>query len=252
MVDQNIGHHVNSGPLTLTKQPLKTLPADSRFNDAYQATSKHGGKIELVLASTSSYRKTLLERLTSNFVQRAPQVVETQHAGESVEAMALRLAIEKAEAVARLHPGALVIGSDQAATLDGVNAIGKPGHRQAAIEQLSLASGKTMHFYTAIALIRNDLEPSDGLLSFQRTAVVSTEVKFRELSSELIAAYLDREPAFDCAGSAKCEGLGIILMSSIQSEDPTALIGLPLIRLTQFLTEAGYELLSADPAADGA
>ncbi|NCW24573.1 MAG: septum formation protein Maf [Betaproteobacteria bacterium] len=208
----------------------------------------------LILASTSVYRRALLERLTVHFTQLAPQVIETQNAAESVEAMALRLAIEKASAVARLHPGALVIGSDQAATLDGLKAIGKPGQRQAAVEQLSQASGRTMRFYTALALIKYHDQPAEQAAGpdFQRAAVVVTEVKFRDLSPALIAGYLDREPAFDCAGSAKCEGLGIILMASIQSDDPTALIGLPLIRLTQFLSEAGYELFGVDTAADGA
>jgi septum formation protein len=166
--------------------------------------------------------------------------------------MALRLALEKAKAVASLHPGALVIGSDQAATLDGFEAIGKPGHREAAIEQLRRASGRTLHFFTALALVRGvAAERGDRqLAAFERTAVVGTTVKFRELSDTLIERYFDREPAYDCAGSAKCEGLGIVLMESIQSEDPTALIGLPLIRLSQFLADADYDIFSADSAAD--
>lgn len=208
----------------------------------------------LILASTSVYRKALLERLTANFTQITTQVIETQHNAETVKAMAFRLAVEKASAVARIHPGALVIGSDQSATLDGLQAIGKPGQREAAVEQLSRASGRTMRFFTALALVRFDARPEDlsSAPSFQRAAVVATEVKFRDLSPALIAGYLDREPAFDCAGSAKCEGLGIVLMESIHSDDPTALIGLPLICLTQFLAEAGYELFSVNTTADGA
>jgi septum formation protein len=207
---------------------------------------------QLILASTSIYRRGLLERLTSHFKQISPDVIEVQKPGEAVEAMALRLALEKAKAVASLHPGALVIGSDQAATLDGFEAIGKPGHREAAIEQLRRASGRTLHFFTALALVRGvAAERGDRqLAAFERTAVVGTTVKFRELSDTLIERYFDREPAYDCAGSAKCEGLGIVLMESIQSEDPTALIGLPLIRLSQFLADADYDIFSADSASD--
>lgn len=199
----------------------------------------------LILASTSVYRKALLERITPDFRQIAPEIAEAQHPGESVRAMALRLSIQKAAAVADRFPEALVIGSDQAATIDGCLAIGKPGNRQAAIEQLTSASGKTMHFYTALALISRNASGR----GFERSAVVETLVKFRTLSQPLIEAYLDREPAFDCAGAAKCEGLGIVLMESIQSEDPTALIGLPLIRLTEFLSDAGYAVLRTDPSA---
>ena len=220
-----------------TKSFVETLPEQSP---------------QLILASTSVYRRGLLERLTSHFKQISPDVIEVQKPGEAVEAMALRLAVEKAKAVARLHPGALVIGSDQAATIDGFEAIGKPGHRAAAMEQLRWASGKTLHFFTALALVRGATAEhgEHQLAAFQRTAVVETTVKFRELSDTLIEHYLDREPAYDCAGSAKCEGLGIVLMESIQSEDPTALIGLPLIRLSQFLADADYDIFSADSAAD--
>ncbi|NDF77840.1 MAG: septum formation inhibitor Maf, partial [Betaproteobacteria bacterium] len=151
-----------------------------------------------------------------------------------------------ARAVACDYPDALVIGSDQAATLDGSVAIGKPGNRQAAIEQLSAASGKLMQFFTALAVVR---QTQGSQCVFEQCQVVETQVRFRTLSAAQIQHYVDREPAFDCAGAAKCEGLGISLMASIQSEDPTALIGLPLIRLTHMLLDAGYDLLSADSAA---
>ncbi|NDH36263.1 MAG: hypothetical protein EBX67_12550, partial [Betaproteobacteria bacterium] len=141
-----------------------------------------------------------------------------------VGSMALRLALAKARAVACDYPDALVIGSDQAATLDGSVAIGKPGNRQAAIEQLSAASGKLMQFFTALAVVR---QTQGSQCVFEQCQVVETQVRFRTLSAAQIQHYVDREPAFDCAGAAKCEGLGISLMASIQSEDPTALIGLP-------------------------
>ena len=210
-----------------------------------QALKVQAGKV-LILASTSIYRKALLERITQGFLQVAPRVDEDQRPGEAVSAMALRLAIQKADEVARRYPDALVIGSDQAATLDGKLAIGKPGYRQAAVEQLRRASGQTMYFHTALALV---CKSRTAAARYERSAVVETVVRFRNLSLAMIEHYLDREPAFECAGAAKCEGLGIVLMESIQSDDPTALIGLPLIRLTEFLSDAGYALLCPDPSS---
>ncbi len=193
----------------------------------------------LILASTSPYRRELLARLTSRFDVRSPGVDETPHPAETPAATARRLALEKALAVAAHHPRALVIGSDQAATIDGVHAIGKPGDHASAREQLRAASGRTMHFYTALATVRG----ADG---FRARALVETRVRFRRLDDDEIERYLKRERPYDVAGSAKAEGLGIVLLEAIEGDDPTALIGLPLIALGRMLRDAGLSPL-ADP-----
>jgi septum formation protein len=193
----------------------------------------------IVLASTSVYRRNLLQRLFHRFEVVAPGVQEGQECGESVEAMTLRLALAKASAVAERFPEALVIGSDQAATLDGYHAIGKPGTLLRAREQLRAASGQIMRFSTALALV--------GLSrGVQDLEVVDTVVRFRKLADASIDRYLTREPALDCAGAAKCEALGIALTESIESRDPTALVGLPLIALTRMLRDAGVDVLAMD------
>lgn len=190
----------------------------------------------LILASTSPYRRELLGRLRLPFEVVAPQVDETPIEGEAPGAAATRLARAKAEAVARAlagdRPDALVIGSDQTATLDGRRIIGKPGNHERARAQLRAASGREMVFHTALALVRR----SDG---FADERVVQTRVRFRELSDAAIEAYLAAERPYDCAGSAKAEGLGIALLASLEGPDPTALIGLPLIALTDALCRAG-------------
>lgn len=195
----------------------------------------------LILASTSRYRRELLARLTAQFDVQAPGVDETPGAGETPAQTAQRLALAKALAVAARHPDALVIGSDQAATIDGVQAIGKPGDHAAAREQLRAASGRTMHFHTALATVRT----ADG---FRAVALVQTRVRFRRLDGDEIERYLQREQPYDVAGSAKAEGLGIVLLDAIEGDDPTALIGLPLIALGRMLRDAGLSPL-ADPAA---
>ena len=190
----------------------------------------------LILASTSPYRRELLERLRLPFEVVAPQVDETPIEGESPAAAASRLARAKAEAVARALPAgrshALVVGSDQTATLDGRQIIGKPGDHARARSQLRAASGREMVFHTALALVRR----ADGFADEQ---TVQTRVRFRELSDAAIDAYLLAERPYDCAGSAKAEGLGIALLASLEGRDPTALIGLPLIALTSALCRAG-------------
>ena len=191
------------------------------------------GMPELILASTSRYRRALLERLNLPFRCVAPQVEETQHAGESVESMVARLARDKAMAVSRLHPDALVIGADQAASLGG-RALGKPGERDRAIEQLLHCAGQRVVFHTAVCL-----HGPDGI---ERGALDTTVVRFRQLSEAEICRYVDAESPLDCAGSFKCEGLGISLFEGIDSEDPTALVGLPLIALCRLLREAGFAL----------
>lgn len=190
----------------------------------------------LILASTSPYRRELLERLRLPFETVASQVDETPIAGETPAAAARRLARAKAEAVAAALPAdqadALVIGSDQTATLDGRRIIGKPGDHERARAQLRAASGREMVFHTALALVRR----SDGLVDEQ---LVQTRVRFRDLPDAAIEAYLRAERPYDCAGSAKAEGLGIALLASLEGPDPTALIGLPLIALTGALCRAG-------------
>lgn len=190
----------------------------------------------LILASTSRYRRELLSRLGLPFTVEAPGVDETALHGERPDAQALRLAAEKALAVARLHPMALVIGSDQAATLDGVASIGKPGNPERAREQLRAASGRTMDFHTALCVTRR----ADG---FDERACVTTRVRFRHLDDAEIERYLQLEQPWDCAGAAKAEGLGIVLLEAIEGDDPTALIGLPLIALTRMLRHAGLSPL---------
>jgi 7-methyl-GTP pyrophosphatase len=188
----------------------------------------------IVLASTSAYRRQLLERLRLPFETVAPEVDETSLAGETPPQMARRLALLKAETVGSRHPQAVVIGSDQVAELDG-RAIGKPLAHAAALEQLQAMQGRTVVFYTALALIR----PSIG---FSRVECVDTRVRFRSLRRDALEAYLRLEPAYDCAGSAKIESLGICLVESVRSDDPTALIGLPLISLTSMLAACGVAL----------
>ena len=187
----------------------------------------------LQLASSSPYRRELLSRLRIPFEVVAPNVDETPYQGELPTALSARLALSKAQAVA--SPGTWTIGSDQVATLDGVP-IGKPGHHEAARLQLQASSGRTVHFYTALALVDFDR----GLSRVER---IDTRVCFKVLSAEEIDAYLLAEQPYDCAGSAKCEGLGIALLESIEGDDPTALIGLPLIRLSSWLREWGWNPL---------
>jgi septum formation protein len=185
---------------------------------------------KLILASTSVYRRELLERLRIPFSVVSPKVDETPLPGERTLDLALRLAKAKAAAVAKEHPEAWVIGSDQVADLCGA-AIGKPGNFERALAQLQLMRGATVTFHTALCLMCGDIET---------TLSVPTEVTFRKLSDEVLEAYLYAEEPYDCAGSAKSEGLGISLLEAIRSEDPTALIGLPLIALSKLLRDAGF------------
>jgi MAF protein len=189
----------------------------------------------LVLASTSPYRRALLERLGLPFTSVAPQVDEAPRPGERPAETALRLAEAKARAVAAAHPDALVIGSDQIAALGG-EALGKPRNPAHALEQLRSMRGRTIVFHTAIAL----LNARSGRC---QTALVDVASTFRSLDDDALQAYLDREQPFDCAGSVKAEALGIALFTRIASDDPTALIGLPLIRLTDMLLAEGVSPL---------
>ncbi len=193
----------------------------------------------LVLASTSPYRADLLTRLGVPFAAVSPNLDETPQPGESPRALAERLSVAKAHAVAHQCPGALIIGSDQVADLNG-EALGKPGSRTAAVAQLHRMSGNTLIFHSGLAL----LDTRDGHV---QSLTVPTTVEFRELQPAWIEAYVDREPAFDCAGSAKVEGLGISLMQRVQSDDPTALVGLPLIALVRLLANRGLHVLELRP-----
>ncbi|MBW8366709.1 MAG: Maf family nucleotide pyrophosphatase [Arenimonas sp.] len=187
----------------------------------------------LVLASTSRYRRELLARLGLPFEVDRPEVDESPLAAERPADTAVRLAQAKARAVAARQPGAWVIGSDQVADLDGL-ALGKAGGRDPALRQLQACSGRRIAFHTAICLLRDDEPPL--------AALDLTEVVFRTLERDEILRYLDAEQPYDCAGSFKCEGLGIALFDAIHSQDPTALVGLPLIALSRALRQAGYRL----------
>ena len=188
----------------------------------------------LILGSTSPYRRALLQRLRLDFTVAAPDVDETALPGEAPRDLALRLALAKAHAVAAHNPGAVVIGSDQVADLAG-QPLGKPGTHERATAQLRQMSGHSVIFQTAVAVVC----PETG---FEQVDLAPVVVRFRELSDAEIERYLRAEQPYDCAGSAKSEGLGISLLDAIDSDDPTALIGLPLIRTCRMLRAAGWGL----------
>ena len=188
----------------------------------------------LILGSTSPYRRALLQRLRLDFTVAAPDVDETALPGEAPRDLALRLALAKAHAVAAHNPGAVVIGSDQVADLAG-QPLGKPGTHERATAQLRQMSGHSVIFQTAVAVVC----PETG---FEQVDLAPVVVRFRALSDAVIERYLRAEQPYDCAGSAKSEGLGISLLDAIDSDDPTALIGLPLIRTCRMLRAAGLVL----------
>lgn len=190
----------------------------------------------LILASTSRYRRELLERLRLPFDVLAPEVDESPQPGESPAALAGRLAAAKAAAVAARHPDAVVIGSDQVAELDGA-AIGKPLVHERAVAQLRAMSGRGVVFHTAVSVQR-------AATGYAGAALVPVTVRVRRLGDAEIEHYLRTEQPYDCAGSAKCETLGIALLDAIESDDPTALVGLPLIRTCALLREAGIDPLA--------
>ena len=190
---------------------------------------------QLVLASTSIYRRQLLQRLALPFECTAPDIDESPLARELPHDTALRLSLAKARAVAPRFPNALVIGSDQVAVHKG-DLLGKPGSHERALAQLRRLSGDAADFHTAVSLL-------DAHTGEARSQLVSCRVVFRELNDRLIESYLRLEQPYDCAGSAKSEGLGIALIERIETEDPTSLIGLPLIALTTMLEQAGLPVL---------
>ncbi|WP_459617689.1 Maf family nucleotide pyrophosphatase [Bordetella sp. 2513F-2] len=193
----------------------------------------------LILASSSPYRRELLSRLRLPFTAVSPEIDETPRPGEAPAALALRLSAEKAAAVAASHPGCVVIGSDQVATVDGLP-IGKPGSHERAAEQLRMLSGRAVEFHSALAV-------TDGRRTV--SADVVTRCTFRVLTPQAIETYLRAETPYDTAGSAKAEGLGIALMQEIRSDDPTAIIGLPLITLTDMLAGFGLDPLQPHGAS---
>lgn len=212
----------------MTSPPAAPMP-DTPASDLRQPPTP------LVLGSTSRYRAELLARLRYAFETVAPGVDESPLAGELPAAAARRLALEKARSVAERRPEAIVIGSDQTATIDGVSIIGKPGDHRRAVAQLEAASGRALSFHTALCVIA----PQRDAPAIE---VVTTVVRFRVLALDEIETYLALERPYDCAGAAKAEGLGISLIESIDGSDPTALIGLPLVRLCAFLRDCGLRL----------
>jgi MAF protein len=194
--------------------------------------------MKIVLASTSPYRKSLMERLGISFVCDSPDIDETPLDGEAVEDMVVRLAANKARAIATSHADALIIGSDQSAVLDG-RPLSKPGNFDNAVAQLQRASGRRIVFQTGLCL----LNTASGR---EQTACVPYTVYFRDLGRETIERYVKKEQPYNCAGSFKSEGLGITLFKKFEGEDPNALIGLPLIRLIAFLENEGFDVLKQD------
>lgn len=189
----------------------------------------------LILGSTSRYRRELMTRLNLPFDTDTPQVDETPQPSETPEALARRLALAKARDVARRHPEAVVIGSDQVADLDG-QPLGKPGNHERAMAQLRRMSGRTVIFQTALAVVCLET-------GFEAQDLAPVKVVFRDLSDAEIDSYLRAEQPYDCAGSAKSEGLGIALLERIDNDDPTALVGLPLIRTCRLIRAAGIPVL---------
>ena len=196
---------------------------------------------QLILGSTSRYRRELLERLNIPFQVASPDVDETPLPQEIPSMLAKRLALAKAKAVAAQFPQSVVIGSDQVADLNG-QSLGKPGTHDNAVVQLRMMRGQTVVFQTSVAVVCLET-------GFEQCSLAAVRVKFRDLTDDEIENYLCIDQPYDCAGSAKSEGLGIALLAAIDSDDPTALIGLPLIRTCQMLRAAGIELLSNKSAS---
>lgn len=211
----------------------------AKFTSKFQNMSINPTQVRLILASSSVYRRELLSRLQLPFESISPDIDEQAFSGELPEQTALRLARQKATAIAESAPGALVIGSDQVATLDGQQ-IGKPGNHANALQQLQTMRGREVVFHTALCLLDARVP---GKWTTQ-TEDITTTVRFRDLSDAELDAYLRIEQPYDCAGSAKNEGLGIAIIEKIDSSDPTALTGLPLIALTSMLRRAGVSFFT--------
>jgi len=214
-------------------------PLFQGISDIIPAMKHASTQPRLILASSSVYRKELLSRLGIPFDVAVPNIDESPLAGEAPEATALRLAQAKAEAIAVKFPGGLVIGSDQVATLDGEQ-IGKPGTHENALKQLQMMRGRRVIFHTALCLFDGSKRGKDAV----QMQNVQTFVTFRNLSDAELDAYLRIEQPYDCAGSARNEALGIAILEKIESDDPTALTGLPLIALTTMLRNAGVHFFA--------
>ena len=217
--------------------PLSSTSTPSAHSSTHPGSTPTTQRL-LVLGSTSAYRRELLQRLRLPFEVASPEVDETPLPGpqpEAPRALALRLALAKARAVAARYPQAVVIGSDQVADLDGTP-LGKPGDHAHATLQLRAMRGKTVVFQTALAVVCLET-------GFEQVDLAAVKVRFRNLTDPEIEAYLHAEQPYDCAGSAKSEGLGIALLDAIDSDDPTALVGLPLIRTCQMIRAAGIAVL---------
>jgi septum formation protein len=199
------------------------------------SSTAHPVARRIVLGSSSPYRRELLSRLKVGFDIDLPEVDETPRPGESPRDIALRLAVEKARAVAARHPDAAVIGSDQVADLAG-EPLGKPGTHERAVDQLRRMRGQIVVFQTAVAVVCR-------ATGFEQVDIAPVRVTFRDLTDAEIESYLQAEKPYDCAGSARSEGLGIALLDSIENDDPSALVGLPLIRTSRMLRAAGVRLL---------
>ena len=197
--------------------------------------TRNKGNRQLVLASSSAYRKELLNRLKLDFVSISPDIDETQNPGEPLADTALRLAKSKAQAVATQFPNSLIIGSDQTAVFNG-QPMSKPGSFEVAKKQLQQSRGRLIMVYSALCLLNTET-------GYQQTRNVTTQIRFRNITDEEIDHYLMAEQPYDCAGSVKTEGLGITLLSEVQSSDPTAIIGLPLIALIDMLKAENYFIL---------
>ena len=191
--------------------------------------------MKIILASSSTYRKNLLSKIITDFECVSPDIDESQHQNETFTALAKRLAIEKAQTIAKQFPNALIIGSDQVACL-GSEQLCKPQTKTNTIQQLLNCQDKTAYFYTSICLLNS----KTGNI---QSSVECYETKFRNLNKQQITQYVEREPACDCAGGFKMEGLGIALFEKISGEDPNILIGLPMIRLVSMLASEGYHVL---------
>lgn len=191
--------------------------------------------MQLVLASTSPFRKALLDRLKLPYSCASPDIDESPLANEPIEEMVVRLACEKAAAVAEQHGNALIIGADQSAVLEG-EILTKPGNFENAVKQLRKASGKRIVFQTGLCLLNTRT-------GSRQSACIPYTVEFRELTDPMIEQYLRKEEPYNCAGSFKSEGLGITLFRRFEGEDPNALVGLPLIKLTEFLENEGFNIL---------
>ncbi|MEX2353336.1 MAG: Maf family nucleotide pyrophosphatase [Gammaproteobacteria bacterium] len=189
---------------------------------------------KIILASSSPYRKALLQRLKLDFLTASPAIDESRKVGETADKLALRLARAKAMKLAKTEQNALIIGSDQVARL-GKRLLTKPGNRENAIRQLQMARGRTVTFITAVCVINSGTQAC-------LAENVITRVTFRDFSDEEITRYLDHDTPYDCAGSFKSEQLGITLVQKLRGDDPTALIGLPLIKLAEMLRDQGLYL----------